>query len=119
MKMSKEFKREPRYVVFKIKDALDHLSACELDRLQEIGEKIAAGRSADDKPPFNAVVVEQDWPEFDVAWQMIQDRVEGRPSEIARLTAELAEARADTHRALNERDAYMAAGGSDGCTHRR
>lgn len=70
-----EFKREPRYVVFKIKDALDHLSACELDRLQAIGEKIAAGRATDGKPPFNAVVVEQDWPEFEPTWAAIEQRV--------------------------------------------
>ncbi len=72
--VSRDFKREPRYVVFKIKDALAHLSACELDRLQEIGEKIAAGRAADGKPPFNAVVVEQDWPEFEPTWAAIEAR---------------------------------------------
>lgn len=31
-------------MVLKIKDALAHLSACQLDRLQEIGETIADGR---------------------------------------------------------------------------
>lgn len=73
--MSNDFQRAPRYVVFKIKDALDHLGACELDSLQEMGEKIAAGRAADGKPPFNAVVVEQDWLEFEPTWAAIEQRV--------------------------------------------
>lgn len=73
--MQNEFKREPRYMVLKIKDALAYLSACQLDRLQEIGEAIAAGRAADGKLPLNAVVVEQDWPEFDPTWAAIELRV--------------------------------------------
>lgn len=75
MNMQNEFKREPRYVVLKITDALAYLSACQLDRLQEIGEAIAAGRAADGKPIFNAVVVEQDWPEFEPTWSAIELRV--------------------------------------------
>ncbi len=73
-----EFEREVRYVVLKIKDALAYLSACQLDRLQEIGEAVAAGRAEAGKPPFNAVVVEQDWPEFDLVWQMIEARMKGQ-----------------------------------------
>lgn len=74
----KEFKREPRYVVFKIKDVLAHLSTCEIDRLQEFGEKCAAGRASEGKPPLNAVVVEQDWPEFELTWAMIEARMAGK-----------------------------------------
>lgn len=73
-----EFKREPRYVVFKISDLLACLSACELDRLQEIGEKVAANRAAEGKAPFDAVVVEQDWPEFEPTWAAIEARMTGR-----------------------------------------
>lgn len=81
------FVREPRYLVFKIKDALDNLSACELDRLQEIGEKLAASRGSEGKPPFNAVVVEQDWPEFDLVWEMIEARMTGKDNDARRISA--------------------------------
>lgn len=81
------FVREPRYLVFKINDVLECLSACQLDHLQEIGEKIAAGRSDDGKPPFNAVVVEQDWPEFDLVWEMIEARMTGHGNDSRRYRA--------------------------------
>ena len=29
----------------------------------------------DGKPPFNAVVVEQDWPEFEMVWDAIEARM--------------------------------------------
>ena len=72
--MSK-FKREPRYLVFKIKDALAHLSASELSQLKKIGQKIDAGRADEGKAPFNAVVIEQDWPEFEPTWAAIEARM--------------------------------------------
>lgn len=74
-KQMSEFKREPRYLVLKIKDALAYLSSGELDQLNKIGEKIAAGRAAGGKAPFGAVVVEQDWPEFEPTWAAIETRM--------------------------------------------
>ena len=73
--MSEQFKREPRYVVFKIKDIHAYLSAAQIDALQTVGETIAAGRAIEGKPPFNAVVVEQDWPEFEPTWEAIEARM--------------------------------------------
>lgn len=73
--MSEQFKREPRYVVFKIKDINAYLSAAQIDALQTAGETIAAGRAIAGKPPFNAVVVEQDWPEFEMVWDAIEARM--------------------------------------------
>lgn len=86
--LTDEFKREPRYIVLKIKDVLAHLSACQLDRLQEIGETVATGRSADGKPPLNVVVVEQDWPEFEQTWAAIEARMTGRAIEAEVLQAQ-------------------------------
>lgn len=40
--------------------------------------------------PVECVVVEKDWPEYEIVWQMIQDRMEGRPNKIERLQKELA-----------------------------
>lgn len=73
--MSKQFKREPRYVVFKIKDIHAYLSDAQIEALQAAGETIAAGRAIAGKPPFNAVVVEQDWPEFEPTWEAIEARM--------------------------------------------
>ena len=70
-----EFKREPRYVVFKIKDIEKYLTQGEKDSLMCIGEEIAFSRADDGKPPFNAVVVEQDWPEFEMVWAAIEARM--------------------------------------------
>lgn len=69
-----EFKREPRYVVFKISDLLKHCDA-DLGTLDRIGHQITAGRATEGKPPFNAVVVEQDWPEFEPTWAAIEARM--------------------------------------------
>lgn len=72
-----EFKREPRYVVFKLKDIKKYLHPMDQQILMELGNRIAKGRREDVKPPFNAVVVEQDWPEFDLVWSMIEARMAG------------------------------------------
>ncbi len=72
--MSNQFKREPRYVVLKIKDIHAYLSPAQIEALQIAGETIAVGRSIEGKSPFNAVVVEQDWPEFEMVWAMIEER---------------------------------------------
>jgi hypothetical protein len=72
-----EFKREVRYVVFKIKDIHAYLDSTQISDLNDIGEAIAEARAEAGKPPFNAVVVEQDWPEFDLVWAMIEARMTG------------------------------------------
>lgn len=73
-----EFKWEVRYVVFKIKDLKRH-SIESLGVIEWIGRKISLGRKREGRPPFNAVVVEQDWPEFDA----VQDSIEARMSDGA------------------------------------
>lgn len=73
--MSIQFKREPRYVVFKIKDIFAYLDGEQIKLLQTAGEAIAKGRAIAGKPPFNAVVVEQDWPEFEPTWNAIEARM--------------------------------------------
>jgi hypothetical protein len=70
-----EFKREPRYVVFKIKDIEAYCTSRAEAILNLLSNVIACGRAADGKPPFNAVVVEQDWPEFEPVWKMIEERM--------------------------------------------
>ncbi len=83
----KVFVREPRYVVFKIKDIHDYLEDDEVAQLQAIGEKIACIRGVNGKPPFNAVVVEQNWPEFELVWSMIEARMTGIGNDSRRIFA--------------------------------
>lgn len=73
--MTEQFKRKTRYVVFKITDIRDYLSAEQISALQSVGETIAARRAIDGRPPFNSVVVEQDWPEFEMVWKAIEARM--------------------------------------------
>ena len=76
-----EFKREPRYIVFKIKDLEADCNTEAMVALQRIGDRVAEGRRDHGKPPFNAVVVEQDWPEFEPTWEAIEGRMTGKPIE--------------------------------------
>lgn len=81
------FRREPRYTVFKISDAIQFLPQPLIEHLNSIGNEIAAGRSMSGKPPFNAVVVEQDRPEFDLVWEMIEARMTGEGNDARRIVA--------------------------------
>lgn len=70
-----QFKREPRYIVFKIKDIEAYLPPGSMDAICHLGNAIHEGRMAAGKAPFNAVVVEQGWPEFEPTWAAIESRV--------------------------------------------
>lgn len=70
-----EFVREPRYVVFKIKDIHAYLTEDQIDALQDLGETLERGRERAGKSKFNAVVVEEDWPEFEMVWAAIEKRM--------------------------------------------
>lgn len=70
-----EFKREPRYIIFKIKDLERYFSAVKREAIADFGEQIARLRRMDGKAPLNAVVVEQDWPEFEPTWAAIEARM--------------------------------------------
>ena len=83
----KTFEREPRYLVIKVNDALAHLSSSEIYALSKMGEKITKGRSSAGKLPLVAVVVEQDWPEFELVWEMIKARVTGKGNDARRVVA--------------------------------
>jgi len=61
-----EFKREKRYQVIKLSNP-NWKGSC--------------------------VVVEDDWPEYEIVWKMIQDRVEGKPNIIEQQAANIAELR--------------------------
>ena len=74
--MTKEFKKEQRYIVIKVKD-LDaaKLSPREKTDLYDILFKINLARKVSGKDPLNCVVVESDWPEYEKTWESIEERV--------------------------------------------
>lgn len=70
-----EFEREGRYVVLKITDLIDALDADEKEAFIHIEHRIEAHRASLGKRPMQCVVVEHDWPEYEVVWDMIKQRV--------------------------------------------
>ena len=75
--MQKQFKREQRYFVVKVKDAKEYLDAHQLEKLAEIADTISEGREKDGIPAVDCVVVESDWPEYEPTWKAIEARVTG------------------------------------------
>lgn len=73
----KIFKREERYIVFKLSDLQRHLNPSDLFNLDQMGRTVAAGREQDGKAPLQCVVVESDWPEYETTWQAIEARMSG------------------------------------------
>lgn len=72
--MSTEFKREERYIVFKLSDLGNSLKGDEIRRLAREYEE---HRQQLGKPPLECVVVESDWPEYEPTWKAIEARVTG------------------------------------------
>ena len=75
--MSNEFMREERYIVFKISDIKEALSASEIDDLKYLHRVTNACRERLRKKPLECVVVEKDWPEYEPTWKVIEARVTG------------------------------------------
>lgn len=64
------FKREfDRYLVLKTKDIFSSVPEPLLTRLEDIIEELY-----NYLPDRNYVVVEDDWPEYEIVWKMIKDR---------------------------------------------
>ena len=85
------FKRENRYLVVKRKD-LNGVCDEVFEPLREAIDALGVEFKRIGIKRREFVVVEHDWPEFEIVWGMIQDRVEGRPNELERLRAQLAQA---------------------------
>lgn len=72
--MSTEFKREERYIVFKVSDLGNSLKG---DEIRQLAGEYAEQRRLKGKPPLECVVVESDWPEYEPTWRAIEARVTG------------------------------------------
>lgn len=82
--MSTEFKREERYVVFKLADLGNSLKG---DEIRQLAREYAEQRRLKGKPPLECVVIESDWPEYGPTWKAIEARMTGSPEESAVQTA--------------------------------
>ncbi len=70
-----EFKKEDRYFVIKKTDAGNYLSSVEYHRLLDLLDDISKRRSDDMKDQLDCAVVERDWPEYNLVWDLIEYRV--------------------------------------------
>ena len=75
--MNGEFKREDRYMVFKISDVVEHCTKTEALHLARLYEIQRVGRKDAGKVELECVVVESDWPEYEPTWKAIEARVTG------------------------------------------
>lgn len=67
------FKREDRYLVFKGRD-MHGLSSTELEYLFYLQDRCTQLRKFRGKEPLVSVVIEKDWPEYEVVWKMLEVR---------------------------------------------
>lgn len=68
--------REERYVVFKVADIEKYLNAEHKNVIEMLKIRINNHRHVDGKSQLKCVVVEQDWPEYEKVWDMIETREE-------------------------------------------
>lgn len=68
-------KREERYLVFKYTD-LDDLTASYQNSLGDIINQVEFIRATRGKPTLKCVVIEEDWPEYEPVWKLIEERVD-------------------------------------------
>lgn len=66
------FQREYRYGVIKFSDANAALSDSEREQLAALMTKVAECRIDQGKAPLECVVVEADWPIYDVTWAAVE-----------------------------------------------
>jgi hypothetical protein len=71
-------KREVRYILLKLKDVDAALTPDQRETLKQLQDRVAIYRYLQDKRPLRAVIVEDDWPEYEPVWEMIECRVDGR-----------------------------------------
>jgi len=63
--MSTEFKREERYIVFKLADVEKDFFPSEISQLLRLSETQQNMRKQGGKPPLEVLCIEKDWPEYE------------------------------------------------------
>ena len=70
-----DFKREmDRYIVLKRSDIDNVFSLEDKQTLMNLCEILEDYRKDEGKQPLRCVVVEDDWPEYETVWKMLEDR---------------------------------------------
>lgn len=80
--MTKEFKRENKYLVLKIDDINKYLSDEQQLKLDCLVTKIRLGRLHEGKHDQQYVCIAADWPMYEQVWAMVQTFVESGEEEI-------------------------------------
>jgi hypothetical protein len=78
--MMTNFQREKRYIVIKKTDleAIQiSLAPVEKQSFNNVLDELAKYRDVVGKAPLECVVVEKDWPEFELVWKLIEARMTG------------------------------------------
>ena len=74
--MSEAFKRESRYYVLKVSDvAKAGLTQAEVFHMNQVFKKVESVRENRGASQLSCVVVEHDWPEYEVVWSLIEQRM--------------------------------------------
>lgn len=81
-------KREFRYVIVKFKDIQAALTRTEAEILLKLTSKVESKRLLEGRGTMKAVVVEHDWPEYELVWWAIEQRVDGELEAIAQTSGE-------------------------------
>ncbi len=71
-----EFKREDRYLVVKYSD-MDNASAGIRQGFMRNSRWLHDSMLARGAPARSFLVIESDWPEYEIVWKMIEDRMKG------------------------------------------
>lgn len=71
-----------RYVVIKNSHAEQALTKEEHEQIYTLAMKVAKWRKDNEKQPFECLVVEHDWPEYEPVWNMIEHRVDNPVNNI-------------------------------------
>ncbi len=68
--------REERYLVFKYTDLEACLDDDDWDFLDDIRTQINSYRKLRKKEPLTCVVIEEDWPEYEKVWNLLEERID-------------------------------------------
>lgn len=74
--------REIRYTVLKHVDCNRFLSPADQHALARIESIITASREAEGRGELGGLVIESDWPEYEPAYKMIEDRVDAKDRKV-------------------------------------
>lgn len=96
-----------RYAVIKISHAEQALTREELRTIYKLGQKVYNWQRANDKPRFECVVIEHDWPEYEPVWEAIESRVDNiEPMSLCLISTKLLDDIPESKDADNSKNEY-------------